>query len=97
MQLQSYAAIEQRIDLQCKLTYFDRAQVGDYINRHMEYDRADRDIFTDQAIDEIYRFSCGEARILNKACTHSLIYGSQIGKRIIDDHLVRAVIQGELS
>ena len=97
LQLQSYAAIKQRIDLQCRLSYFDRSQVGEYINRHLEYAGASRDIFTDQAIDEIYRFSCGAARIVNKVCTHSLIYGSQSGKRIIDDHLVRAVIQGELS
>lgn len=97
LQLQSYTAIKQRFDLQCRLNYFDRAQVGEYINRHMEYAGASRDIFTDQTIDEIYRFFCGAAKLVNKVCTHSLIYGSQSGKRIIDDHLVRAVIQGELS
>ncbi|MEW6214217.1 MAG: AAA family ATPase, partial [Nitrospirota bacterium] len=97
LQLQSYVAIRQRIDLQCRLTYLDRSQVGEYIKRHLEYAGVDRDIFTDPAIDEIYRFSCGAARLVNKVCTHSLIYGSQSGKRIVDDHLVRAVIQGELS
>ncbi|WP_339266894.1 hypothetical protein MKY48_24355 [Paenibacillus sp. FSL W8-0187] len=33
----------------------------------------------------------------NKVCTHSLIYGSQNKHRIIDDHMIKRVIQGELS
>jgi general secretion pathway protein A len=95
--LQSYAAIRQRIDLQCKLPHYDRAQTGDYIKRHMTYAGADRDIFSDGAIDEVYRFASGSARLINKACTHALIYGGQNKHRIIDDHMVKRVIQGELS
>lgn len=95
--LQSYAAIRQRIDLQCKLPHYDRAQTGEYIKRHMTYAGAERDIFSDGAIDEVYRFSSGSARLVNKACTHALIYGAQNKHRIIDDHMVKRVIQGELS
>lgn len=95
-QLQAYAAIRQRIDIQCKLPHFDRAQVGDYVKRHLTFAGADRDIFSEGAIDEIYRYSSGAARLVNKACTHCLIYGSQNGRRIIDDHMVKLVIQGEL-
>lgn len=94
--LQAYAAIRQRIDLQCKLVHLDRAQVGEYMNRHMEYAGAIQEIFSDNAIDEIFRFSTGAARLVNKVCTHSLLYGAQNGKRIIDDHMVKLVIQGEL-
>lgn len=95
--LQAYAAIRQRIDLQCKLPHYDRAQTGAYIERHMNYAGAERDIFTDGAIDDIYRFSSGAARLINKVCTHCLIYGAQNKHRIIDDHMVKRVIQGELS
>nr|WP_253298444.1 AAA family ATPase [Paenibacillus sp. MSJ-34] len=95
--LQAYAAIRQRIDLQCKLPHYDRAQTGAYIERHMTYAGAERDIFTDGAIDDIYRFSSGAARLINKVCTHCLIYGAQNKHRIIDDHMVKRVIQGELS
>lgn len=95
--LQAYAAIRQRIDLQCKLQHFDRAQTGSYIARHMIYAGADHDVFSDGAIDDIFRFSSGAARLINKLCTHSLIYGSQNKHRIIDDHMVKRVIQGELS
>lgn len=95
--LQSYAAIRQRIDLQCKLPHYDRAQTGEYIKRHMTYAGADREIFSDGAIDEVNRFASGSARLINKVCTHGLIYGAQNKHRIIDDHMIKRVIQGELS
>lgn len=97
LRLQSFAAIRQRIDLQCKLLHYDRAQVGEYIKQHLAYAGADRDIFTDAAMDEVFQFSSGTARLINKVCTHCLIYGAQNGQRLIDDHIVKRVIDGELS
>lgn len=79
-----------------KLPHYDRSQVGSYIMRHLEYAGASQEIFSDGAVDEIYRFSSGTARIVNKVCTHCLLYGAQNGHRIIDDHMVKRVIQGEL-
>jgi len=96
-QLQSYAAIRQRIDIQCKLAHMDRAQVDGYIKQHLLYAGTDNDIFSDGAMDEIFRFSGGAARVANKICTHCLIYGAQNARRIIDDHMVKLVIEGELS
>jgi general secretion pathway protein A len=95
--LQSYAAIRQRIDLQCKLPHYDRAQVAAYVKRHLAYAGTENEIFSDGAIEDIYRFSSGSARMVNKVCTHCLIYGAQNGHRIIDDHMVKRVIQGECS
>jgi type II secretory pathway predicted ATPase ExeA len=63
----------------------------------MKYAGAERDIFSDGALDEIYRFSSGTARLINKVCTHCLLYGAQNGYKIIDDHMVKRVVQGELS
>lgn len=94
--LQAYSAIRQRIDLQCKLPQLDRAQVGEYLKQHLAYAGAEHDIFSDGAVDEIFRFSSGTARLINKVCTHCLLYGAQNGRRIIDDHMVKLVIEGEL-
>lgn len=96
LKLQTYNAIRQRIDLQCRLVHLDRAQVGEYIKRHLNYAGAEQEIFSDAAVDEVYRFSSGAARLVNKACTHCLLYGAQNGRRIIDDHMVKLVIDGEL-
>jgi general secretion pathway protein A len=95
-QLQAYAAIRQRIDLQYRLLYFDRAQVGEYIKRHLTYAGTEHEIFSDNAVDAIYHYSSGTARLVNKACTHCMLYAAQNGRRIIDDHMVKLVIEGEM-
>lgn len=97
LQLQTYAAIRQRIDIQYKVAHMDRSQVGEYIKRHLSYSGCEHEIFSSASVDEIFKFSTGAARLVNKLCTHCLIYGAQNGRRIIDDHMVKFVIQGELS
>ena len=96
LKLQRYAAIRQRLDIKCELPQFDRSQLGEYIKRHMEYAGCDREIFTDKAVDEIYKYSAGSARAANKLCIHCLLYGAQRAKGLIDDHLVKTVIDCEL-
>lgn len=97
LRTQSYAAIRQRIDLQCQLGYYDLSQTTHYMKRHLDYAGAQQDIFSDEAIHVIYQYSNGAARLINKVCTHALIYGSQNKRRIIDDHMVKQVIEGELA
>ena len=97
LKLQSYAAIRQRIDIQCGISHMDRHQTGEYIRTHLDYAGCDKDIFSDAAIDVIFRFSSGISRLINKACASSLIYGAQNRKSIIDDRMVGFVIECELS
>ncbi|WP_347489256.1 AAA family ATPase [Desulfoscipio sp. XC116] len=85
-----------RGDAKRKLPHLDRSQVGEYINRHLAYAGAEHDIFSDNAVDQVFRYSSGAVRLVNKVCTHCLLYGAQNGRRIIDDHMVKLVIQGEL-
>lgn len=94
---QVYEAISQRIDLRCHIPPFDRLQTGDYIKKHLEYAGESREIFTDRAIDTIFDFSGGLPRKINRVATTSLMHASQIEKRIIDDHMVSLIIEGELS
>jgi len=96
LRLQRYAAIRQRIDFKCEMMGYDRAQTGEYIKAHLLYGGVAQEVFTDNAIDEIYKYSNGAARAINKICTHCLMSASQRAKKLIDDHLVRLVIAGEL-
>tara|TARA_Y100001933_G_C18895973_1_gene520411 strand:+ start:181 stop:981 length:801 start_codon:yes stop_codon:yes gene_type:complete len=96
LKLQRYAAIRQRIDIKCEIPQMDLSQTSEYIAAHLEYADGSRDIFTEKAIDEIYRYSAGSARAINKVCTHSLMYAAQRAKKLIDDHMVKTVINGEL-
>ncbi len=96
LKLQSYAAIRQRIDINCRLPYLDRSQVEAYIKKHLQYAGAQSDIFSDSAIEEIYAYSSGAARLVNKICTHCLLYGAQNERRIIEGNTVKLVIEGEM-
>lgn len=96
LKLLCYAAIRQRIDLKCELPQFDRAQTAQYIDAHMRWAGCDREVFTEKAVDEIYKYSAGAARAVNKLCTHCLLYAAQRATKLIDDHAVKFVIEGEL-
>src|SRR4051794_13549238 len=72
-----------KIDIQFKLSHYDRAQVDQYVSRHLEYAWVDQQIFSDAALEEIHLFSGGTPRLINKVCTHSLLYGAHNGCRII--------------
>jgi len=96
LKLQAYAAIKQRIDINCRFYYFDRSQVEAYIQTHLKYAGAKSEIFADSAIEAIYNYSSGAARLINKVCTHCLLYGAQNERRIIEGSTVKMVIDGEM-
>ena len=96
LKLQKYSAIRQRLDIKCELPQLDRSQVGEYVKRHMDYTGCSHEVFTEKAIDEIYRYSAGSPRAVNKLCIHCLLYAAQRARKLIDDHMVKDVIQGEL-
>ena len=93
---QPYQAIRQRVDIKCEIPNYDRSQVSQYIDCHMAYAGAVSDVFSDGAVDSIYKYSAGSARMINKVCTACLNYGGQSKKRIIDDHMVKQIIEQEM-
>lgn len=64
LQLQAYTAIRQRIDVQSVLNHYDRSQTGAYIRRQLDYAGCGRDIFTDAAIDAVYQYTSGTAKMI---------------------------------
>jgi type II secretory pathway predicted ATPase ExeA len=96
LKLQRYDAIRQRIDITCELSPFDRSQTDKYITTHLQYAGATGDIFTDEALSSIYKYSGGTARIVNKICSHCLMNAFQKGKKLIDDHMVKNVVDCEI-
>lgn len=93
---QSYQAIRQRVDFKCEIPNYDRSQVSQYINCHMTYAGAVSDIFSDGAVDLIFNYSAGSARMINKVCTCCLIFGAQSKRKIVDDHMVKQIIEQEM-
>lgn len=79
------------------MNHFDRSETGEYIRSQMQYAGVDHEIFTDKAIDMIFEFTIGTARMINKVCTSLLMYGDQERLKIIDDHAVQIILEHEFS
>jgi type II secretory pathway predicted ATPase ExeA len=95
---QAYEAIAQRIDLRCHIPPLDRSQTAEYISSHIAYAAGSQsDIFTDSAIAAIYDYSGGLPRKINRIASICLMHAAQVGKRLVDDHMVALLIDGELS
>ena len=96
LRLQRYAAIRQRIDINCVLPHLDRSETDQYIHSHLLYSGCERDIFSDKALDEVFKVTTGIPRMINRVCEKSLMYSFQQQKRIIDDYMVKYVIEHEM-
>jgi len=95
---QVYEAVSQRIDLRCHIPPLDRAQTTEYISSHIAYAAGSHiEIFTDAAISAIFDYSAGLPRKINRIASICLMHAAQVGKRLIDDHMVSLLIDGELS
>lgn len=96
LRMQAYAAIRGRIDIKCGLPGMERSEIEGYVMAHLSYAGGQTDIFTDAALDELHKYSAGSARAVNKAGAHCLMHAAQRAKKLVDDHMVKAVIEAEL-
>ena len=86
----------------CRGYYVDTAgknakKIEEYIRHQLKNAGAESEIFTEAAIQRIYEYSSGIARVIDKVCTSVLIYGSQNRMRLIDDHAVSLVLDCEFN
>jgi type II secretory pathway predicted ATPase ExeA len=96
LRMQIYSAIRGRIDIKCELSPMDRSELEGYMRAHLSYADGKDEIFTDAALDELLRYSAGSARAVNKAATHCLMHAAQRAKKLIDDTMVKTVVEAEL-
>ena len=95
LKTQAYRAVMHRVDIKCFLQPYDLSQTKAYILAQLDYSGFKGSIFSDDAMKLIYDFSSGVPRLINNACTNSLIYAYQNRRTIIDDKMVQQVIDGE--
>lgn len=96
LKLQRYAAIRQRIDMYCTLPHLDRAETEKYVKSDMDYAECSQEIFTTKAMDEIHKASAGIPRMINRVCEKSLMYAFQQQKRLVDDYMLKYVVEHEM-
>ena len=97
LRLKRYAAVRQRIDINCVLPHLDRPETEKYIKSHLAYAGVTgQELFSRRALDEIHRLSSGIPRLINRVCEKCLMYGVQQSLRIIDDKDVLFVSEHEM-
>ena len=96
LRYQRYAAIRQRINVYGTLPHLDRSETAKYIQCHLKYAGGSQDLFTEKAIDEIYQASGGILRMINRICEKALMYAFQQQNRLIDDYMIRFVVEHEM-
>jgi general secretion pathway protein A len=89
-------AITQRIDVIAKLAPMDVPDISRYINAHLRYCETSSDVMSAEAVEAIAVASGGIPRIINKICTHALIYGASKAMKIINADVIQHVVETEL-
>lgn len=57
----------------------------------MTYAGVKQDLFTSDAVDEIFKMSAGIPKMKNRICEKMMMYVYQQQKRLIDEHMVRFI------
>jgi type II secretory pathway predicted ATPase ExeA len=95
LKLQVNNAIWQRVDIRFHLPPLGKEETAAYIAKHLTAVKAPGEIFTQAAVGVIYDYCQGIARKVNKVSIACLMAAAGNNQKLIDDHLVRVVIESE--
>jgi general secretion pathway protein A len=95
LKLQVNEAIWQRVDLRFHLPPLSKEETISYFARHLAAVKTPGEIFTQSAIGVIYEYCGGIPRKVNKVATACLMAGAGQNLKLIDDRMVREVIEME--
>lgn len=81
--------LRQRITVQYHILPLELDEIGQYINHRLNVAGSDGSIiFTDKAIDHIYRYSDGVPRLINIVCDRVLLAGYVLEKKKISHDII---------
>jgi len=93
-ELDNYIALdpplEQRVAVKFRLKALDKQASSNYIKHRMKVAGAQKDIFSDMALERVFEFSKGTPRIINVICDNALLEAflmkkDKVGMEIIDN------------
>lgn len=83
----------QRIAVDYYLEALSKVETSTYISHRLKVAGAENEIFTQEACNEVYKYSGGTPRLINLLCDTSLVYGFAEQTKIIDGRLVNDVVR----
>ena len=82
-------AVRQRITVSYHIKPLTEAESRYYIKHRLKVAGANREIFSKDAITEIFAFSSGYPRLINIICDHALLTGYASGLKTIDKKVIK--------
>jgi type II secretory pathway predicted ATPase ExeA len=83
--------LKQRVAIRIRLQSYSEENTRDYIRHRLEVGGCTENIFTDEAIAMISKYSNGSPRLINTICDNALLSGYLFKKQEIDPPIIRAV------
>ena len=83
--------LKQRVAMKIALKPFSIDDTGDYIRHRMKVAGCASEVFTAEAIREVFRYSTGVPRLINTICDNALLEGYLFKTKTIDESVIRAV------
>lgn len=83
--------LKQRVAMKIALRPFSEEDTRDYINHRLGVAGCAGEIFTEKAINEVYRYYTGVPRLINTICDNALLEGYLFKSKTIDESVIRAV------
>ena len=81
--------LRQTITTKYYIDALTKNEVGEYIRYRLKIAGSEQDIFTSEAIRQIFSFSGGCPRLINIICDHALLTGYAKGKKTIDAGILK--------
>ena len=81
--------LRQRINMRYHLNPLSRKETKEYIEKRLRTAGATGRLFTEKAIEEIYRRSKGTPRTINILCDNSLLNGYALDQKLVDNKSVK--------
>jgi general secretion pathway protein A len=83
----------QRVSMRILLEALSSESTKAYIGHRLKVAGRENPLFTDESMDVIHKYSKGKPRMINTICDNVLLEGYLLKKPLIDEHLVREVVQ----
>lgn len=95
LRLQVLECIRQRIDIHYRLPCLDENEISAYILHHLKVAGLDKQIFTEEALQLVYRFSKGIPRRINNICRYAIVAAVLADSPTIDANEVQRGLEDD--
>ncbi len=83
--------LKQRVAMRISLSAFSEGETRDYVIHRLKVAGSLTQLFTDEAISTIWKYSKGLPRLINTVCDNALLEGFLVKADNIDENIIRTV------